>query len=104
MALSAVGAELAAMNVGVAVRAILTDVRKDRPEVALGAVDFFMHAAERKSRAFMVEFRYGANRGPARIRVTILARNGQGSMRTPARLPLGGHRAARGEQKDTERE
>jgi hypothetical protein len=41
----AIGAELTAMNVGVAVRAVLADIGKDRARVALGAVDLVMHSA-----------------------------------------------------------
>ena len=76
VALGAIGAELAAMDIGVAVRAVLADVREDRPEVALRAVEFFVHAAKGITRGVVAEFRNGANRGPARVRVTILAGNG----------------------------
>ena len=91
------------MYIRVAIRAVLADVRKDRPKVALGAVDLLVHAAQRESRAFVIEFRNGADRGPTRIRVTVFARNGKGSMRTSARLSLCGHRADECEHKDKNR-
>jgi hypothetical protein len=96
VALGAVGAKLTAMNIGVAVRAVLADISKDRPEMALRAVDFFVHAAKGISRRVVAEFRNGANRAPACVRVTVLARNGQGAVRTPAGLPLRGRRVDAG--------
>jgi len=76
VALGTVGAHLTAVNIGVAVCAVLTDVGKDRPEVALRAVDFFVLAAKGISRRIMVEFRNGADRGPTGVCVAVLAGNG----------------------------
>ncbi len=104
VALGTVGAHLTAVNIGMAIRAILADIRKDRPEVALRAVDFFVLAANGISRRIMVEFRNGANRGPACICVTVLAGNGQGAMRTPSRLPLCGQRVGTGKHQSREDE
>ncbi len=104
VALGTVGTHLTAVNIGVAVCAVLTDVSKDRPEVALRAVDFFVLAAKGISRRVVVEFRNGANRGPACICVTVLAGNGQGAMRTPARLPLRGQRVGTGKHQSREDE
>ena len=46
VALGAVGAVLAAVNIRMAVRAVLADIRKDRLGVALGAVNFFVQPPE----------------------------------------------------------
>jgi hypothetical protein len=70
----AIGAELTAMNVGVAVRAVLADIGKDRARVALGAVDLLMHSAYRKSRAVVIELRDGADGRPTGVGVTVFAR------------------------------
>ena len=104
MALGAVGAELAAMNIGVAVRAVLANVGKNRPEVAFRAVDFFVLAAKGITSRVVAEFRNGANRGPACVRVAVLAGNGQSPMRTPAGLPLRGQWVGTGEHQSGEHE
>jgi hypothetical protein len=104
VALCAVGAHLTAMNIGVAVRAILADVGEHRPEVAGRAVKFFVHAAKWISRGVVVEFRDGANRRPACAGVTVLTRNGKGAMRTPGRLPLGSSRKGESQHKNIQRE
>ena len=102
VALGTIGAELTAMNISVAVRAILADISKDRPEVALRAVEFFVHAAKGISRCVVAEFRNGANRGPAGVGVAVLARNGQGAMRTLAGWPLRGRRVGKRKHQDRE--
>src|SRR5882672_4629468 len=76
------------MNIRVAVRAVLADIGEDGPEVALRAVNFFVHSAKRISGGVVVEFWDRPNRGPARARVTVFAGYCQGSMRTPAGLLL----------------
>jgi hypothetical protein len=88
VALGTIGPELTAMNIGVAVRAVLADIGEDGPDVALRAVNFFVHSAKRISRGVVVEFWDRANRGPACARVTVLAGYRKGSMRTPAGLLL----------------
>jgi hypothetical protein len=100
VALGAVGAHLTAMNIGVAVRAILADVAEYGLEVAFRAVKFFVHAAKRISRGVVVEFRHAANRRPACAGVTVLTRNGKGAMRTPARLSLSSSRTGASKRKN----
>lgn len=100
MALDAVGPHLAAMNIGVAIRAILADVGEHRPEVAGRAVKFFVPAAKRISRGVVVEFRHSSNRRPACAGVTVLTRNGKGAVRTPARLSLGSSRKGASKRKN----
>ena len=88
VALGTIGAELTAMNIRVAVRAVLADIGEDGPDMAFRAINFFVHSAKRISRGVVVEFWDRANRGPARARVTILAGYRKGSVRTPAGLLL----------------
>jgi hypothetical protein len=104
VALGAVGAELAAMNIRVAVRTVLPDIGEDGPEMALRAVNFFVHSAKGISRGVVVEFWDRANRGPARARVTILAGYRKGSVRTPAGLLLCIRRADESKCQQKERE
>ena len=93
VALRAVRAELSAVNVGVAIGAVLANIGENRLGVASRAGYFFVHAAKRVPRGVVVEFGNGANGGPAGVRVAIFAGNVEGTVRTPARLPLGGCRA-----------
>jgi hypothetical protein len=88
VALGTVGAELTAMNIRVAVRAVFADIGEDGPEVALRAIDFFVHSAKRISRGVVAEFWNGANGGPACVRVTVLAGDRQWAMRTAPGLVL----------------
>jgi len=88
VALLAVGAELRTVNVGVTIGALLSNVGENRLGVASRAGYFFVHAAKRVPRGVVVEFGDGANGGPASVRVAIFAGNGQGPVRTSARLPL----------------
>ena len=66
---------LAAMNVGVAVSALVTHVGENRAGVTLGAGYASMHTAQRESRAAMIELRNVADRLPTGERVAVLARN-----------------------------
>jgi hypothetical protein len=75
MALSAVRAELGAMNVGVTIGAILANVGEHRLGVASGAGHFFVHAAKRVPRGVVIEFGDGANGSPASVGVAIFAGN-----------------------------
>lgn len=93
VALSAVGAELRAVYVGMAIGAVLSNVGKNRLGVASRAGYFFVPAAKRVARGVVVEFRNGADGSPACVRVAIFAGNVQGTVRTPARFPLGLRRA-----------
>jgi len=82
MALLTVGSELAPVNVGVAVLAVLSNAGKYRLDVTLGARDGFMHAAQRIFRLVVIEFWNGADRLPRVCRVAVLARYVQISVRT----------------------
>jgi len=88
VALGAIGAKLALVNVGVAIGAVLAYVCENGFPVALGAIHFFVHAAQGIARGVMIKFGNGANRRPAGGGVTILTRNGKGTVRTACRLPL----------------
>jgi len=90
VALGAIGAKLTAVDIRVAIRAVLAHILENRLEVTLGAVNFFVHSAQRVSRGVVVEFRNSPNRCPTRARVAILTRNRKWTVRTPARLPLSG--------------
>ena len=88
MALCAIRAHLSLMDVGVAVLAILSDVCENRFHMALRALHFFVHAAERVFCLGVIKFGNGPNRPPSRGGVTILTGNGECTMRTAAALPL----------------
>jgi hypothetical protein len=75
MALLAVGSELRAMNVGMTIGALLSNVSEYRLCVASRARYFFVHAAKRVPGAVVIKFGYGANGNPARIRMAIFAGN-----------------------------
>ena len=80
MALRAVGAHLAAMNVRVAVGAIFADVGENRLHVALSAGHFFVHAAQRVFGFVVIKFGNSADGPPASGGVAILAGNGERAM------------------------
>jgi len=65
VALRAIGAHLAAMNVRVAIGAILADVGEDGFGVALHALHFFVHAAKWVFSFVVIEFGDRANGPPA---------------------------------------
>jgi hypothetical protein len=104
MALLAVGSELSAMNVGMTIGALLSNISEYRLGVASRAGYFFVHPTERVPRAVVIKFGYCANGGPAGVRMAIFAGNVQGTVRTSARLPLGVCRAAEREGKNQKRE
>lgn len=87
--LGAVGAHLAAMNVGVAVGAIFADVGENRLDVALRAWDFFVHAAQRVFRLVVIKLGNDADGAPSSGRVTVLARNADRTVRIASDLILG---------------
>ena len=95
VALRAVGAQLSAMDVGVAIGALLSNVGENRLGVASGARHLLMHAAERVARRVVVEFGNCANGGPTCVRVAIFAGSREGTVRTSARLSLGTGRASK---------
>jgi hypothetical protein len=75
MALRAVRPHLAAMDVRVAIGAILPNIGEHGFYMALGALYLFVHAPERIFRLVVVEFGDRANRTPTRRRVAIFAGN-----------------------------
>ena len=92
----AIRAKLATVNVRMAVRALLSNIRKDEFHVALSALYFFVHPAQPVARLVVVKLRDTADRLPAKRRVAVLARNTQGAVRIAyawflcrALLPLG---------------
>jgi hypothetical protein len=90
VALGAIGAELTAMNIRVAIGTILANVGENRLHMAARAGYFFVHAAKGVTRGVMVKFGNGANRGPACARVAIFTGNVECSVRTSTGLPLSG--------------
>lgn len=89
MALLAVRAQLPAMNIGVAIVAALSDVRKDRLDVALDAGDRLMHAPQRISSLVVIELGNRTDRLPSVWCVTVLAGNIQIAVRTVRSRSLG---------------
>lgn len=75
VALGAVWAKLAQMNVGMAIGAVLPDIGEDRLGMALAAGHFAMPAAEGIPRLIVIEFRKRTKRRPAGGRMTIFTRN-----------------------------
>ena len=97
VALLAIRTHLPAVNIRVAVGAILSHVGEDRFYVALNARYFFVHAAQWIVRLVVIKLRHRADRTPARRRVTVFAWNRQRPVRAPRgflvflglNLPLG---------------
>ena len=85
VALLAPGSHLAAVDVGMAVGALVSYVREDRLRMALGTGNVLVHAAQGITCLVVIEFGDGANRFPPYRRVAILTGNVQISVRT-ARL------------------
>lgn len=85
VALLATRPKLPAMQVGVAIRAARPDVAEYFEDMALPAADSFVHSAQRKARAAMIELRNAADGLPARERVAVLARNRQRPVRIARR-------------------
>jgi hypothetical protein len=90
VALGAIGAELTAVNIRVAIGTILANVGENRLHMAARAGYFFVHTAKGVTRGVMVKFGNGANRGPACARVAIFTGNVECSVRTSTGLPLSG--------------
>jgi len=88
VALRAVRSELPAMEVRVAIRAVLADVRENRFHVAARARNLLMHAAQRISRRVVIKFGDRADRCPACSCVAVLAWNIERAMRTLLWLSL----------------
>ncbi len=74
MAILALGAELALMDVGVAIGALGTDVAENQLRMTQSALHFLVHASQRKTGfAVVIELRDGADRRPACRRVAASA-------------------------------
>jgi hypothetical protein len=86
--LFAIRTHLPAMNVCVAIGAILSNIGKDRLYVTLNTEHFFVHAAQRIVRLIVIELRNGADRTPAHRCVAVFARNRQRPVRAPCGLVL----------------
>lgn len=77
----AFGAELAAVNIGVAIRAGLADILEHEAGVTLRAGNLRVHPPQRISSAVVVELRDRPNRLPACVRVAVLTRYCDGAVR-----------------------
>ena len=75
VALGAIGAHLPAVDVGVAVGAILANVGEDRLDVAIHAFHVLVHATQWVTRFVVIKLQYWANGSPAGSNVAIFARN-----------------------------
>jgi hypothetical protein len=81
MATFTIRAELPTMNIRVAVGTLFADLLEDRVGVALGAGNFPMHASQRISALFVIEFWIRPDRLPTGVGMAVLAGNRQGTMR-----------------------
>ena len=80
VALFAVRAQLALVNVRVAVLASLSNAGENRLDVALRASHGLVHAAQRIARPVVIEFRNCADRLPGARRMAVLAGHVQWSV------------------------
>jgi hypothetical protein len=85
VALRAVRAHLAAVDVRMAIGAVLSNIGEYRLYVTLRALHFFVHSAERIFRLVVIEFGNCADRAPARRRMAVFA----GDVQWPMGIPLG---------------
>jgi hypothetical protein len=76
MALRAIRAKLAQMNIGMAIGTVFADVGENRLGVTLRAGKPRVPAPKRKFSLIVIKFQNGADRMPACSRVTIFAGNG----------------------------
>ena len=82
VAILAVGSELAAMQVGMAIRAARRGLRELQVDVAIAALDSLVHSAQReRGLGIVLELRPGPDRLPRRGRMAVLAGNLEGSVR-----------------------
>lgn len=88
VALRAIRAELAQVNVGMAIVAILADIGENRLRVALRAGKLFMTAAKRKVCLIVVEPGTIEDRAPPGSRMAILAGNRERAVRVWSRVLL----------------
>jgi hypothetical protein len=94
MALGAIRAKLAQMNIGVAIGAILADVREDRLRVALRAGDSRVSAAQLVLCFVMIEIYFRAEGSPRGGLMTVLAGHGQWTVRAGGSPSLGRRKSA----------
>ena len=76
------------MDVCVAIRAIVTDIREHKVRVALCTSNTFMHATQWIARFVVIKFRNVANGLPAGERVAVLALNIQRPVWAARSFPL----------------
>lgn len=95
VALRAVRPHLAAVDVRVAIRAVLSDVGEYRLCVTLRALHFFVHSAQGVFRLVVIEFGNGTDRAPACRRMTVFTRDVQWPMGIPLGFLLSGARGGR---------
>lgn len=88
MALGAIRAKLAQVNVGMTIRTVLPDIGEDRLSMTLPARHTPMPAAQRISSLIVIEFRNRTNGRPASGDMAILARHLQRTMRVRGGIPL----------------
>lgn len=87
VALLAICPKLAAMNVSMAFRAQMADIRENWFGVTLGAGNTLVQPAQGEARRVVVKFRDGSDRLPTVERVTVLA----GDIQRPMRASGGEH-------------
>jgi len=68
-------AELATVDIGMAIRALLSDIRENEFHMALGALHIFVHAAQRVAGLVVVKFRNTADGLPTEGSVAVFAGN-----------------------------
>ena len=81
MAVLAVGADLAHVNVSVTVSAVRADIREYQRCVAFRAAHVLMHSAQRVLRLVVTEFGQRADRLPACVGMAVLAVGDRGTVR-----------------------
>lgn len=86
VALLAICPELAAVKVGVAVRALRSHVAEYRLGVAVDAIHFGVHSPQRIACLFVIEFRHRTDGLPTGQRVAVLTRNCQRPVRAACLL------------------
>jgi len=81
VAVFAIGAHLPAMDVGMAVCAMLGHLFENQVHVALGAGNLLVHAAQRVAGKVVIELRHGADRLPTCVGMAVLTWDSDRSMR-----------------------
>lgn len=69
----AIGAQLAAMNIGMTVGTLGSDIGKNQVEMAMGTIDVFVHFFKGETGCPMIEIRRRTNGLPARSGMTVVA-------------------------------